>query len=254
MAVIRVNKTTDYTVLSNYHLKEKEMTLKAKGLLSLMLSLPDNWDYSIAGLATLSKDGKESVMNALNEIEQFGYLRRTKTFDEKRRFTGYDYDIYEKPQREKPNEETPYSAFPNTDNPPQLNTKKSITNISNTNIYKDVIEHLNSKAGTKYRASAQATQRHIKARIAEGFTLDDFKTVIDKKCAEWLSSDMAKYLRPETLFGSKFESYLNAPVGNSKPNGSNDNLYRNKVLNEEEKEEAMKMNERTFARLFNVKR
>lgn len=79
-------------------------------------------------------------------------------------------------------------------------------------IYSAVIEHLNTKAGTKYHASANTTKRHIHARVAEGFTLNDFKTVIDKKCAEWVGTDMQKYLRPETLFGTKFESYLNAPA------------------------------------------
>lgn len=124
MAVIRVNKTAEYTVLSNYHFKEKEMSLKAKGLLSLMLSLPDNWDYSIAGLVTLSKDGKDSVMNALIELEQFGYLERTRLFDKQGRFAGYNYDIYERPYAEKP-----YAEKPNTENPPQLNTNQLNTNI-----------------------------------------------------------------------------------------------------------------------------
>lgn len=78
------------------------------------------------------------------------------------------------------------------------------------NIYCAVIEHLNSEAGTNYRASAQSTKRHINARLAEGFTTEDFKTVINKKCSEWKGTDMEKYLRPETLFGTKFESYLNA--------------------------------------------
>ena len=122
MAVIRVNKTADYTVMSNTHIREKEMSLKAKGLLSLMLSLPDDWDYSIAGLETLSKDGKDSVMSALAELEDFGYLTRTQTTDEKGRFTGYDYDIYEKPQQE-----NPYAENPNTENPPQINTNKPST-------------------------------------------------------------------------------------------------------------------------------
>lgn len=72
-----------------------------------------------------------------------------------------------------------------------------------------VIAHLNEKAGTKYRASTPKTQALIRARTAEGFTLDDFIAVIDKKCAMWLGSDMEKYLRPETLFGTKFEGYLN---------------------------------------------
>lgn len=128
MAVIRVNKTGDYTVMSNTHFKEKEMSLKSKGLLSMMLSLPDTWDYSIAGLVSLSKDGKDSVMNALTELEEFGYLVRTKLTDDKGRFAGYDYDIYEKPQTEKPFSENPNTEKPNSENPPQLNTNKSKTN------------------------------------------------------------------------------------------------------------------------------
>ena len=75
-----------------------------------------------------------------------------------------------------------------------------------------IVDLLNEKAGTKYRANTDATKRHINARLAEGYTVDDFQTVIDKKCAEWLGTDMEKFLRPETLFGSKFESYLNAPA------------------------------------------
>jgi len=82
--------------------------------------------------------------------------------------------------------------------------------------YKDILAYLNEKAGTAYKSSSKANQRHINARLAEGFTVEDFETVIDKKCAEWLGTDMEKYLRPETLFGSKFESYLNAPT-NRKP-------------------------------------
>ena len=127
MAVIRVNKTADYTVMSNTHFKEKEMSLKAKGLLSMMLSLPDTWDYSIAGLVSLSKDGKDSVMNALAELEEFGYLIRTRIVNEKGQFAGYDYNIYENPQTE-----NPYSEKPKTEKPPQLNTKESIPKELNT--------------------------------------------------------------------------------------------------------------------------
>lgn len=116
--------------MSNHHFKEKEMSLKAKGLLSLMLSLPDEWDYSVMGLVSLSKDGKDSVMNALNELEEFGYLVRTRVTDEKGRFAGYDYDIFEKPNTEKADAEEPYAEKPNTDKPPQLNTYQSTTNLS----------------------------------------------------------------------------------------------------------------------------
>lgn len=80
------------------------------------------------------------------------------------------------------------------------------------NIYSPVVEYLNQLAGTSYKASSKKTQGLIRARVAEGFKLDDFKVVIDKKSSEWLGTDMEKYLRPETLFGTKFESYLNANV------------------------------------------
>ena len=77
-------------------------------------------------------------------------------------------------------------------------------------IYIKVIQHLNEKAGTRYKSSSSKTKTCIHARLAEGFTLDDFYTVIDKKCAEWIGTDWEKFLRPETLFGTKFEGYLNS--------------------------------------------
>ena len=88
---------------------------------------------------------------------------------------------------------------------------KNVSDTDTDNIYiGQVVEYLNEKAGTKYRTSSANTKRHIHARFAEGFTLDDFKAVIDKKCADWKGTEWEKFLRPETLFGSKFESYLNA--------------------------------------------
>ena len=96
---------------------------------------------------------------------------------------------------------------------PNINT--DVTADKNTDKYKihsQIVSHLNACAGTNYRANGAATQRHINARLAEGYTVEDFFTVIDKKCTEWRGTDMEKYLRPETLFGSKFENYLNAPV------------------------------------------
>ena len=91
----------------------------------------------------------------------------------------------------------------------------------NNPIYVEIVDYLNKKAGTRYKASTANTRKHIKARLDEGFTLEDFKTVIDKKCSEWLNnSKMEQYLRPETLFGSKFEGYLNAkPKVNVGANG-----------------------------------
>lgn len=124
MAVMRVHKDANYTVMSNHHFKEKKMSLKAKGLLSLMLSLPDDWDYSINGLATLSKDGKDSVISGLKELEKFGYLKRTRITNELGHFKGYDYDIYEMPQNFSPYSENPHTDCPHKENQRQLNTKQ----------------------------------------------------------------------------------------------------------------------------------
>lgn len=190
------------------------MTLKAKGILSIMLSLPPEWDYSVAGLRTLSKDGKDSTTTALVELENLGYLIRTKVIDEKGRFQGYHYDIYEKPQTGNPPTEKPLTGNPPTENPPQYNIKES--KIKESNIYKDIVEYLNTVVGSNYRYQSKATQRLINARLNEGFTVDDFKAVIDKKAKEWKGTEMAQYLRPETLFGTKFESYLNAPKASRK--------------------------------------
>lgn len=130
MATIRVNKTKNYTVMANYHLQDKNLSLKAKGVMSLMLSLPEGWDYSKEGLATLSKDGKDSVMTALQELEQYGYLVRTRHTNEKGQFDGYIYDIYEKPATEKPSSENP-----TTEKPTQLNINKLNTNKINKHKY-----------------------------------------------------------------------------------------------------------------------
>lgn len=133
MSVMRVHKNGNFTVMSNYHFKEKDMSLKSKGLLSLMLSLPPDWDYSVAGLVKLSKDGKDSVMSALGELEKFGYLHRKRVKDEKGQFAGVEYNIFEEPQQNIPISENPTSANSISENPQQLITKELKTNELNTN-------------------------------------------------------------------------------------------------------------------------
>ena len=89
------------------------------------------------------------------------------------------------------------------------NNSKRNKNNNNQDIYITIIEHLNSKAGTHYRAGSKATQQHINARLAEGFKVEDFKRVVDNMCIEWINTEWEQYLRPSTLFGTKFENYLN---------------------------------------------
>lgn len=136
MAIVRVVKNKDYTVMSNYHFQDKEISLKAKGLLGLMLSLPSNWDYSVNGLVTIVKENKAAVQSALKELEEHKYLKRTRVQDETGRFD-YVYDIYEKPYDKLPcteNRCTDIQCTENrcTENQPQINTNKQSTNKQNT--------------------------------------------------------------------------------------------------------------------------
>lgn len=134
---------------------------------------------------------------------------------------GKSWNFIESSSEKSPNfdnnsEKNPSEFGKKSENNSEKNPTYKDTNIqkdiNNKNIYSDTIEYLNSKAGTKYKSTSKNTIRHIQARINEGYTLEDFKTVIDKKCSEWLNTDMEKYLCPETLFGSKFEKYLNQKI------------------------------------------
>ena len=135
MAVFRIEKTRDYTVMSNYHLRDMSLSLKAKGLLSLMLSLPENWDYTMKGLARICKDGIDSISGGIRELEAHGYLIRARVRGANGQLGSIEYTILEQPKapsptQEKPIRENPVQANPMLDapiqeNPAQLNTKES---------------------------------------------------------------------------------------------------------------------------------
>jgi len=142
MAVFNVHKTRDFTVMSNYHLRDKELSCKACGLLSKMLSLPESWDYTTRGLAAICKDGVDSISSALRELEQRGYLVRTQVRDERGRIADVRYDIYETPQDHTPDTAEPHTGNPDMDSPDteapdeekpaQYNTNKSNKQKENT--------------------------------------------------------------------------------------------------------------------------
>lgn len=155
MAVFRIEKTRDFTVMSNYHLRDVELSLKAKGLLSLMLSLPEDWDYTTKGLACICKDGVDSITSALKELESHGYLTRQRTRYGNGRLGDITYTIHErpveqeakkepeglseprepepeKPERENPRQVNLRQAEPRQGNPAQLNIKESNTDGLNT--------------------------------------------------------------------------------------------------------------------------
>ena len=236
MAQFKIRCEKNFTTIRNSIFKDKTISLKAKGLLAFMMSVPPDWDYSLAGLAACNKDGLVSVRSALQELEDNFYVKLTKVRNEKGQIVDMQYDvsdepvfgnrIEEKPFLENPKADNPKTEKPLSENRTQLNTNTLNTKELNTKVIKDIVQeqeepipyaeiitYFNEVAGTHYLLKGKEIKRFIKARWNDGFRLEDFKTVLDKKTAQWKNdSKMSKYLRFETLFSNKFESYLNEVV------------------------------------------
>ena len=139
MAVFRVERNRGYTVMSNHHLRNKELTLKAKGLLSQMLSLPEDWDYTLAGLSHINRESIDAIRTAVWELEKAGYITRQQGRDGKGKMTTIEYTIFEQPLLDKPVLENPTTgnpilenpttANPTTENPTQLNKEIQRTDL-----------------------------------------------------------------------------------------------------------------------------
>ena len=184
MAVFRIEKTRDYTVMSNHHLKDRTLTLKSKGLLSMMLSLPDEWNYTTRGLAAICREGVDSIGAALKELETHGYIRRTQLRDEKGKITDTEYVIYEMPQCEppsspgtplpgtaKPYTENPDMVKPDTEKPAELNIEKSNT--------EKTITYGSSTDSIPFRETAAARPPERKGRDAMSVTeIENYRELI----------------------------------------------------------------------------
>ena len=144
MAVFRVERNTGYTVMSNHHLRNKELSLKAKGLLSQMLSLPEDWDYTLAGLSHINREKIDAIREAVKELEKAGYIVRSRERDEKGRLRGADYVIYEQPQPREPEaatsgEQPPILDLPTLENPTLDNPTLEKPTLENpTQLNKDI--------------------------------------------------------------------------------------------------------------------
>lgn len=117
MAVFRIQRTKDYTIMSNYHLRDKNLSLRAKGMLSLIFSLPDDWNYSIRGFASISKEGVEAIGSVLKELEAARYIVRHRLRDTNGRITDMEYEVFETPQPEEPDTSVPHPSEPNPSEP-----------------------------------------------------------------------------------------------------------------------------------------
>ena len=181
MAVFRVERNAGYTVMSNHHLRNKNLTLKAKGLLSQMLSLPEDWDFTLAGLSYINREKIDAIREAIRELEKAGYIVRSRERDEKGRLRGADYVIYEQPQQptsdlptlENPTLDNPTLEKPTLENPTQINKDilntnlpkkdKSITDLTNT----DSIPILSPYPSPFGEDAAEPTERKGKEAATE---------------------------------------------------------------------------------------
>ena len=176
MAVFRVERTGDYTVMSNFHLKDKRLSLKAKGLLSQMLSLPDDWDYTLSGLSYINRESKDAIRSAVNELETAGYIRRRQTTDASGKFAANEYTIFERPiegepMLDKPLSENPDMVKPDTEKPAELNIEKSNTEKS--------ITYGSSTDSIPFRETAAARPPERKGRDAMSVTeIENYRELI----------------------------------------------------------------------------
>ena len=181
MAVFRIERTRDYTVMSNHHLRDKALSLKSKGLLSMMLSLPEDWNYTTRGLAKICKEGVDAIGGALRELESAGYIVRHQMRDRQGRISDTEYVIYEQPQPKasdtpqpdtaSPDTENPYLADPDTEKPAELNIEKSKTQKSNT--------QGSSNDSIPFRATAAARPPERKGRDSMSMEeMQDYRELI----------------------------------------------------------------------------
>ena len=190
MAVCRVEKNKNYTTMSNFHLRDLNLSNKARGLLSTMLSLPEDWDYTTRGLAKICKDGVDGITAQLKELEQYGYLIRHRIRDSNGRIVDMEYVIYERPHTASPDTEMPYMVkpdmgLPRLETPAQINIDKRITDESNTDL-SNTHSILSDEARPSVLAALEAKRKETSFR-----DMDEYREIIKENIDyDILLSDM----------------------------------------------------------------
>lgn len=247
--IFRVQKTENYVVLDKGYINDRDLSLQAKGLLTIMLALPNDWQFYEVDLIKRSTNGRDAVRAVIKELQNAGYIVKEQGRKAGGKFSRPDFVVHERPIKpndprpgnpatDKPATGKPATDKPATDKPATENPTLLSNNVLNNNLlsnkdtkeykdnvadappapkaeapdlpFKDVVEYLNLVAGTAYRPSAAKNKGPVVARLNEGFAVEDLKKVVDIKVKDWArDSKMQKFIRPETLFGPKCEGYLN---------------------------------------------
>ena len=236
---MRVEKIKNYSVISNEFIRRKDLSWKAKGILTYILTLPDDWVININEIMTHATEGEKAFRSGWKELKDAGYVNRYPVRDkESNKITHWETVIREsvdmkgfdpltqnvqvqnvQVQKVQVQNDKLQSTYITKDLSKQ-NTESNKDTMSSSDEhdripYDEVVDYLNEKTNSNFKSSSKDTRKHIRARYNEGFNLDDFKKVIDVKTADWLNNTkMNAYLRPKTLFGTNFESYLNQKVVN----------------------------------------
>ncbi len=187
MAVYRVERTRDYTVMSNHHLKDTALSLKAKGLLSMFLSFPDDWNYSTRGLAAICKEGVEAIGNTIKELEKAGYIVRRQLRGANGRITDTEYIIYEQPQEpertgpdmDRPDTTPPDTASPDTGNPDMVDPDAAGPDMDGP----DAENHaqLNINQSTTQKSNTQRSNTHSFPPSAPPVPVEGMKEIFERR-------------------------------------------------------------------------
>ncbi|MFD2254371.1 conserved phage C-terminal domain-containing protein [Lactococcus formosensis subsp. bovis] len=220
----------NFTILSNEFLRDENLSLKAKGLLSYILSLPDDWKIYFEEISNHHTDSAKAARLAWKELEEHGYAKTTRIVDPenkqvkqwKKEVSDFKNPDYQKPHVANPDVGNPQCGkgqllktnTPNTNQPNINPTKNNMSDKSDKIIpYSEILKYLNEKTSRNFR-NVDAHRKFIKARWNEGYKLEDFKIVIDNMVTNWSGKvfngvPAENYLQPKTLFSNKFDSYLN---------------------------------------------
>ena len=216
MSVIRVHKTDNYTVMSNHHLRNKDMSLKAKGLLSLMLSLPNDWDYSIAGLVKICKESETSIKSTLAELKDLGYLDVIKLMPDKSE-TGrieYIYNIYEISKQEGKKQEVenlPLEIL-EVENQGQLNINNKYNNINIINTKKQNIDYINNNSSSIEKCDT--IYDFLEQNFGRTLNSIEIETI-----REWNDNELTRYAIKQAILNGKYNiKYINTILVNYKNN------------------------------------
>ena len=219
MSTFRVNKNVNYTVMSNHHLQDKRLSLKAKGLLSYMLSLPDDWDYSLKGLTIGCKDGLDSVRTAVLELEEHGYVRRQKVRNAKGQIIDYDYQVYESPVEDAPavpGKEGEPSAPSASKSPKSRMKPRSSPFLDFPNLAEPNLEKATQQNTNKQNTKRQST--NLSGQTGKTADFDQMEAQVREEFRERLEIDtLAQRYDPDKLTSQHIEYIFDVLSNTTQP-------------------------------------